>query len=260
MTDNVQTVSIDTVQFSIKTASDCSVILYVDTSAISILKANTIVSMLTQNLLNKRPDWCVEYIPSYDSLFIEYALFEVDHFAVNQFLRNLIELSRDQVQHIVQDTDEHQFSHATVHEVPVCYDVGEFDSDLLTLSKNKNLHKDELIALHCASRYRVFASGFLPGFAYLGELPEQLSQRRLQKPRLMVRKGAVAIADRQTAIYPEDSPGGWHILGYTPISLLQYQGDTTGTSEHGAEPLLKTGDYVQFYQISEQQYRTWSEV
>jgi allophanate hydrolase subunit 1 len=80
----------------------------------------------------------------------------------------------------------------------------------------------------------------------------------LSKPRLKVPKGAVAIADRQTAIYPDESPGGWHIIGYTPLDLLIKVAAEVGSDKGDIEALLKTGDYVKFYPITESEYLGWA--
>lgn len=266
---------------SINTASDCSVIIYVDDKRLGLDKSNAIIGLLTNELLSKRLSWLREYIPSYTSLLIEFSLFDTDHLCVNAFLKSLINDSLSHIGEMIEGNQSHGMGanenlrdtlsdslddglgdvsaaqhqatlrnpmrvHAKVHRIPVCYELSSRESDLAKVASDKKLSEKDLIALHCSVHYRVFATGFLPGFAYLGELPEALSQPRLEKPRLKVPKGAVAIADRQTAIYPDESPGGWHILGYTPVPLL--------CSQNNVQPLLKTGDYVEFYAISESEY------
>lgn len=248
---------LDALHIAISSASDSSVIVYVDTKTLGIVKANAIVTVITSHLLENRPRWCVDYIPSYNSLMIQYSLFDVDHFEVNRFLRALIESLQCEIELIVSGDADNVAANPVIHQIPVCYDIMHLANDLPTIAKIKGIDQQELIRLHCSVRYRVFATGFLPGFAYLGELPEALSQARLQKPRLKVPKGAVAIADRQTAIYPEDSPGGWHILGYTPVALLSAEHQQGNNATQNIDALFKTGDYVEFYAISAEQYRHW---
>lgn len=263
----------------IRTASDCCVIVYVDDTKIGLKLANIIIEILTRALLANRPLWLCEYIPSYTSLLIEFSLYDVDHFGVNALLKQLVseaaseikycvgeksgekkQLSCDQIANTSRGDQLGALSAKRVHRIPVCYQLNSLQTDLAKVAKDKNISEDIVVSLHCATVYRVFATGFMPGFAYLGELPVELSQPRLSKPRLKVPKGAVAIADRQTAIYPDESPGGWHIIGYTPLELLF--NTTTVNSAHSAnsghfEALLKLGDYVEFYPVSESDYINW---
>ena len=104
-------------------------------------------------------------------------------------------------------------------KIPVCYDL-KYAPDLLNLSKEINLDTSEVVKLHLSARYRVYFLGFLPGFLYLGGLDNRLYLRRKKKPLLKVPKGAVAIGGMQTGIYPNISPGGWHLIGNTPINLF----------------------------------------
>ncbi|MFT6086392.1 MAG: inhibitor of KinA [Glaciecola sp.] len=260
----------------IRTASDCCVIVYVDDTVIGLETANKIIEILTRALLVNRPPWLCEYIPSYTSLLIEFSLDDTDHIAVNTFVKELVinadkEISKC-IGENVADTGEANCEHVSnlnhklksmpstsrrIHRIPVCYELTSLTTDLSKVAKDKNISENVLINLHCANSYRVFATGFMPGFAYLGELPMELCQPRLSKPRLKVPKGAVAIADRQTAIYPDESPGGWHIIGYTPLELLFSTTDVNTTKSRGLESLLKTGDSVEFYPITESEYINW---
>jgi KipI family sensor histidine kinase inhibitor len=260
----------------IRTASDCGVILYVDDTAIGLNTANKIIEIFTRALLANRPSWLCEYIPSYTSLLIEFSLYDTDHLAVNAFVKELVinadieinqcigqnaadteQASRRQVANPCHKGKSTLSTSRGIHKIPVCYELTSLQTDLSKVAKDKNISEDRVINLHCATSYRVFATGFMPGFAYLGELPIELSQPRLSKPRLKVPKGAVAIADRQTAIYPDESPGGWHIIGYTPLQLLFEATDVKTTKSRDLESLLKTGDCVEFYPITESEYINW---
>lgn len=127
------------------------------------------------------------------------------------------------------------------YTIPVCYDV-VFGLDLDAVATHHNLSKTDVITLHTQATYTVYFTGFLPGFPYLGGLSERLHTPRKQSPRLKVPKGAVGIGGKQTGIYPSTSPGGWQIIGKTPISLFD--------STHSAPSLLKAGDQIQFSAIS----------
>ncbi len=116
------------------------------------------------------------------------------------------------------------------------------------LAEEKNLQVQEVIDLHVKELYSVYAIGFAPGFAYMGQIDERLATSRLANPRKSVPKGSVAIADRQTAIYHLQSPGGWKILGRTPKAMFDVRYD--GLS------LLHVGDKVRFEPISKEQFLT----
>ncbi|WP_337879389.1 5-oxoprolinase subunit PxpB [Rheinheimera sp.] len=136
-------------------------------------------------------------------------------------------------------------------ELPVCYG-DELDGgplDLVEVSAFTGLTVPQVKALHQSQRYLVYAIGFAPGFAYLGQLPQPLRMPRRATPRAQVPKGAVAIAEQQTAVYPAVSPGGWNLLGLCPVPLFQPQ--RAGQDE--AMP-FSHGDEVRFYAISQQEF------
>ena len=126
-------------------------------------------------------------------------------------------------------------------EIPVCYDL-EFGIDLQELSKKSNLEIDEIIKKHSETIYKVFFIGFLPGFLYLGGLNEQLFFDRKPNPRLHVAKGSVAIGGKQTGVYPQNSAGGWNVIGKTPINFFDV---------NKPNPCFaKAGDFIKFNPIS----------
>lgn len=122
----------------------------------------------------------------------------------------------------------------TIHRIPICYD----GIDLAEVAERCQLTIDQVIALHSSAEYRVAMVGFLPGFPYLDGLPAALHLPRRATPRAKVAAGSVAIANDQTGIYPQSSPGGWHILGTTPLRLFDPQADPPA--------LLNVGDVVYF--------------
>jgi inhibitor of KinA len=129
---------------------------------------------------------------------------------------------------------------ATRWRVPVCYE-GEFAPDLAEVARLTGLAPGDVAALHSAQRYHVYMLGFLPGFPYMGDLPPQLALPRRADPRVRVPAGSVSIATTLTAIYPYESPGGWHLIGTTPIRLFDL--------EHPRPALLNAGDIVQIEPI-----------
>ena len=129
-------------------------------------------------------------------------------------------------------------------EIPVCYDI-ELAADLTAVALSTGLSINEIIRLHSRQPYRVYLIGFLPGFPYLGRLPVELQLPRKQIPT-NVAAGSVAIAGLQTGIYPVQSPGGWHVIGRTPLRIFD--------SSLEVPCLLEAGDLVQFTPISQHEY------
>ena len=122
-------------------------------------------------------------------------------------------------------------------EIPVRYG-GDFGPDLAEVARHTGLTPERVVELHSAASYLVYFLGFSPGFPYLGGLPPELATPRLPSPRKRVAAGSVAIGGRQTGIYPADSPGGWRIIGRTPLRLFD--------AEASAPALLRAGDLVRF--------------
>jgi len=125
-----------------------------------------------------------------------------------------------------------------LHRIPVVYDGEDFDEVMRTLG----ITREQLIATHTRPIYRVFLVGFVPGWAYLGPLPEELYLPRRQTPRMQVPAGSVAIAARQTGIYPLPTPGGWHLIGRTSVKLFLPNSDPPC--------LFRSGDRVKFFAVS----------
>ena len=130
-------------------------------------------------------------------------------------------------------------------KIPICYDL-KYAPDLLNLSKEINLDTSAVIKLHLSTRYRVNFLGFLPGFLYLSGLDSRLHLQRKKKPLLKVPKGAVAIGGMQTGIYPNISPGGWHLIGNTPVNLFN--------PKKNPPCFAKPGDWISFEQIDSHTY------
>lgn len=129
--------------------------------------------------------------------------------------------------------------------LPVCYDDG-FSLDMDNVEKHLGFNRAEIIKLHTSTVYAVYGIGFLPGFMYLGGLPKELEIPRRAHPRQKVAKGAVGLASKQTGIYPQDSPGGWNIIGNCPVPLFNVK---------KSQPcFVSVGDRVQFKAIEKSEY------
>lgn len=134
-------------------------------------------------------------------------------------------------------------------EIPVCYG-GEHGPDLYRF-ESEGLSAEDVIAMHSGKEYLVYMLGFMPGFPYLGGLDEKLYKGRLENPRKRVPKGAVGIGGKQTGMYPFESPGGWNLLGNTPIPLFD--------PEREPPILYQPGDRIVFKQINENDYEELKE-
>ena len=132
-----------------------------------------------------------------------------------------------------------------IWEIPVCYDP-VYAKDLEEFSKSKNISSSDLIKIHKSKIYDLLSMGFLPGFMYLGQTDKQLHCERKLEPSLDIKKGSIGLALDQTCIYPQDSPGGWHIIGVSPLNFF----DIESKSPCFAQP----GDKIEFVEISIKQY------
>jgi KipI family sensor histidine kinase inhibitor len=198
------------------------------------LDVNARVIQLAAALARDQLPGVHDIVPSFRSLAVHFDPVRTDY-------RRLTE----RIEQASSGTEPWAPSSATI-VVPVCYDVS-LGPDLADVARLAGLPADDVVHRHTASTYRVFMLGFLPGFAYMGPLDEQLDTPRRRVPRTRVPVGSVAIAGRQTGIYPLDAPGGWHVIGRTP--LRPYDGDR-------AEPFLfHAGDSVRFEPISLASYQ-----
>lgn len=186
----------------------------------------------------------VETVPAYNTLAVYY-----DPAAVVQTTATIAATVEQTVRHILAHAE--QLTAATTNqvvEIPVCYDE-VFAPDLIDTATNLQLSTDELIQLHGNKPYHVFMLGFTPGFPYMGKVDERLITKRKQQPRLAVEPGSVAIAGEQTGIYPFATPGGWNIIGRTPLQLFD---------RNSVNPfLLKAGDEVQFKAITKEEFENY---
>ncbi|HXF54324.1 MAG TPA: 5-oxoprolinase subunit PxpB [Hyphomicrobiaceae bacterium] len=129
--------------------------------------------------------------------------------------------------------------------IPVCYSA-DFAPDLKEVAERSGLSPKQVIDLHTSVDYRIYMLGFLPGYPYMGEVPQQLRLPRRQSPRTSVPAGSVAIASMMTAIYPLESPGGWHLIGRSPVRLFE--------AERDPAVLLAPGDRVRFAAITRAEF------
>jgi inhibitor of KinA len=172
--------------------------------------------------------------PAYCSLLVKFDPLRLRH-----------EELRDTLASYVTRTDAMPLPDPRLVEIPVCYGP-EFGPDLEDVAVLHKLTPERIIELHSSTTYLVYFLGFAPGFAYLGELPAELVTPRLPTPRRRVPPGSVGIAGSQTGVYPLATPGGWRLLGRTPLAM--FRPDRPGLS------LVSTGDHVRFTPISAERF------
>ena len=181
-------------------------------------------------------DEILEMVPTYRSLLVYHDPLKAKFYELCKKLREFEEK--------LSDVD---LEPARVVEIPTIYG-GEYGPDIEFVASYNNLSVDEIIEIHSSRNYLVYMLGFTPGFPYLGGMSEEIATPRLKNPRTKIPAGSVGIAGKQTGIYPIDSPGGWQLIGRTPVKLF----------DPFAEPpvLLNSGDYVRFVPVDEREYKS----
>lgn len=193
-------------------------------------KVRSMAMVMEQNA----PEGVIEVIPTYRSLLIVYEPSSTNPVKLQKTLKTL-EAHLDEIKIPPPDTVE----------IPVCYG-GEFGPDIEYVAESHHLTVEEVIALHCRPEYLIYMVGFTPGFPFLGGLSEKLHTPRLETPRTFVPEGSVGIANNQTGIYPVASPGGWRLLGRTPVKLF---------APGRCNPFLyQAGDRIKFNPITAEEY------
>jgi len=200
------------------------------------------IQQAEQLIRQQMTDDIIDLVPSYASIMVLFNIMNTDHHKVRSKLRSVLHA----LTHNADNADKvEKIQRAKLVELPVYYSQ-ESGPDLRVIAEQAGLNPEQVIDIHQAQEYLVYAIGFAPGFAYLGEVDERIATPRLSSPRLKVPKGAVAIADRQTAVYPSISPGGWNIIGLCPVDMFNAN----------ATPIMpvQVGDKVKFKAISKTEF------
>ena len=179
----------------------------------------------------------VEYVPAYTSVSIFYDPLIVSYPDLEMMM---IEMLQE-----LEDVDEKE---QRMVEIPVLYGGAEYGPDLELVAAYAKLSTSEVIDLHTAQEYLVQMIGFAPGFPYLGGLDQRIAVPRKENPRIKINAGSVGIAGKQTGIYPMDTPGGWQIIGRTPLRLFDIQ--------RSVPALIRAGDTIRFVAITEDEFET----
>jgi len=235
--------------FSIHIAGENALILYFGESV--NVETATRVKLAAQLIRTKMGADIIDIVPSYASIMVMFSIEQYDHHYIRTQLRAVVSKAITTVPSASLNND----NAASVIELPVYYDV-EIGPELALIAKHANLTIEQVIDIHQAQEYIVYAIGFAPGFAYLGEVDARIAMPRLSSPRLKVPKGAVAIADRQTAVYPSESPGGWNLIGLCPVDMFNIDVDFEQPLPQLAKQVMPVavGDIVKFMRITRAEF------
>lgn len=180
-------------------------------------------------------DGIVETIPTYRSIMIIYNPMK---FGAKELI--------DSLRKMEEKIDKLSIPETRVIEVPVLYG-GEYGPDLNHVAEHNKITTEDVINIHSSGEYLIYMLGFTPGFPYLGGMSDRIATPRLQYPRTRIPAGSVGIAGAQTGVYPIESPGGWRLIGRTPMRLYDPSRENP--------VLLSAGDYVKFIPIDEEEYK-----
>ncbi|MEM7564174.1 MAG: 5-oxoprolinase subunit PxpB [Pseudomonadota bacterium] len=192
------------------------------------------IQAAVRNIHSSMSDCVIDLVPSYASLLVIFDIDANDHFQV-----------RNRLQAALENLSATQSDAGNLLTLPVYYDR-ESGPDLEIIADQGGITVEDVIEIHQQQEYRVYAIGFAPGFAYLGEVDERIAAPRLSTPRMKVPRGAVAIADRQTAVYPAVSPGGWNLIGLCPARMFD--------PDKSPSMPVQVGDRIKFSAISRDEF------
>ena len=176
----------------------------------------------------------VETVPTYRSLMVHYDPAVIRYGEI-----------RERLERLLAESEAAPLLPGTVLEIPVLYG-GEMGPDLPFVAEHAGLSEEEVIRIHSSAEYLIYMLGFTPGFTYLGGMSEAIATPRLKQPRVKIPAGSVGIAGTQTGVYPIDSPGGWQLIGRTPVKMYDPDRET---------PILpEAGQYIKFYPVTQDEY------
>lgn len=200
------------------------------------------VQATTQNIEDHPFPGFIECVPSFTTVTVLYDLLEIqkndESISVFEYVCKLLRERLDKID-IQAEKDP------VIVEIPVCYG-GDYGPDLESVAAINGLTPKQVIEIHSGQDYLIYAIGFAPGFPYVGGVPEAIATPRKTTPRFKVPAGSVGIAGNQTGIYPIETPGGWQIIGRTPLSLFQ--------PERYPPILLEGGQHIRFRPIEEREF------
>ena len=218
---------------TISPVGDCAI--SIDFGQVIDPKINRQIRQIIEQIKGLQLDGIIELVPTYCALLVQYDAMVYSYSDICRILEpTLQESGTDSANELV-----------TIIEIPTVYG-GEFGPDLGFVASHNHLSEAEVVSIHSGTDYLVYMLGFIPGFTYLGGVDPRIATPRLSSPRTLIPAGSVGIAGEQTGTYPSDSPGGWQIIGRTPVTMYDM------SKEQAA--LLQAGDYVRYVSIDENEF------
>lgn len=212
-----------------------------------VIEAGTSIDEHTQkkilavsSFLEANPSrWMIEYIPAFTTISIVYNPLLITY-----------EEAKNELASLLKNTANMEPPTSRTIEIPVCYG-GDYGPDLEFVAQHNGLSPEEVIAIHTGASYAVHMIGFAPGFPYLGGMSEKIAAPRRESPRVSIPERSVGIAGNQTGVYPISTPGGWQLIGRTPLRLF--------LPEQEVPSLVRAGDIIVFRRITAEEYQTLEE-
>ena len=218
---------------TISPVGDCAI--SIDFGQVIDPKINRQIRQIIEQIKLLQLDGIIELVPTYCALLVQYDAMVYSYSDICRILEPTLQESvTDSANELV-----------TIVEIPTVYG-GEFGPDLGFVASHNHLSEAEVVSIHSGTDYLVYMLGFIPGFTYLGGMDPRIATPRLSSPRTLIPAGSVGIAGEQTGTYPSDSPGGWQIIGRTPVTMYDM------SKEQAA--LLQAGDYVRYVSIDENEF------
>ena len=218
---------------TISPVGDCAI--SIDFGQVIDPKINRQIRQIIEQIKDLQLDGIIELVPTYCALLVQYDAMVYSYSDICRILEPTLQESvMDSANELV-----------TIVEIPTVYG-GEFGPDLGFVASHNHLSEAEVVSIHSGTDYLVYMLGFIPGFTYLGGMDPRIATPRLSSPRTLIPAGSVGIAGEQTGTYPSDSPGGWQIIGRTPVTMYDM------SKKQAA--LLQAGDYVRYVPIDENEF------
>lgn len=218
---------------TISPVGDCAI--SIDFGQVIDPKINRHIRQIIEQIKDLQLDGIIELVPTYCALLVQYDVMVYSYSDICRILEPTLQESvTDSANELV-----------TIVEIPTVYG-GEFGPDLGFVASHNHISEDEVVSIHSGTDYLVYMLGFIPGFTYLGGMDPRIATPRLSSPRTLIPAGSVGIAGEQTGTYPSDSPGGWQIIGRTPVTMYDM------SKKQAA--LLRAVDYVRYVPIDENEF------
>ena len=217
----------------ISPVGDCAI--SIDFGQVIDPKINRQIRQVIEQIKLLQLDGIIELVPTYCALLVQYDAMVYTYSDICRTINPILQES-------VTDSANER---VTIVEIPTIYG-GEYGPDLGFVASHNHISEAEVVSIHSGTDYLVYMLGFIPGFTYLGGMDPRIATPRLPSPRTLIPAGSVGIAGAQTGTYPSDSPGGWQIIGRTPVTMYDM------SKEQAA--LVSAGDYVRYVPIDEAEY------